>query len=233
MKKILIGEQKNLSLSEALLKYGFEPIYLPKLDILNSLVNNHADTLIFSDGKNLIGNIDYINKLPSFLNKKISGVCDIPFGDYPTDTVFNALVIGNILFAKLDSLSPALLAYAKKQGLKICNTKQGYTRCSTIPIGNNYAITADKGVYKILKENGIEALLIESGYIKLKEKDDGFIGGASFVDESQKSIYFFGNISLHPSYSKIIEFTYNIGYECKSLLPDVQLFDIGGGIIID
>ena len=82
---------------------------------------------------------------------------------------------------------------------------------------------------QVLKNNGIETLLIGPGHIALPPHEYGFIGGASFVHEKQ--VYFFGDINLHPDSSAILDFIYRHGYEAISLAEE-GLLDLGGAVVL-
>ena len=87
--------------------------------------------------------------------------------------------------------------------------KQGYTKCSICVTSKNSCITSDRGIDKILKENGIKSAFIEENNIKLLKKDGrysnmkGFIGGASFVFDNK--FVLFGDIENLESKEKIME----------------------------
>lgn len=231
MPYLLIGKPCYNIYADALKKYGFTPIALEADSRLNKVVSTHADTLIFSLGDTLIANADHTLTLPYFIKERITGTSDTPYGVYPTDTAFNALVLGDKLFARLDSLSNTVLNAAKKAGLIPVNVRQGYARCSTLALGTaNAAITADTGMARILLANGVDALQIEPAHIALNGCEYGFIGGASFVDEANRRIFFFGELSFHPSRTQIEAFLTRYGYTAISL--GGTLTDFGGGVIV-
>lgn len=231
MPYILLGNPAYQKYADTLKVHGFTPVSLPPDTRLNKIVNTHADTLIFTDGKTHIANSEYINKLPEELTNFFTPTNDFPHGEYPTDTVFNALAIRNHIFARADSLSPTIRGYAEKNGYTLVSVKQGYARCSTLALtGASAAITADLGMGTAMAAQGIKVFIISSGHIALEGCKYGFIGGASFVCEVTKTVYLFGDISLHPDGREIVSFIKNNGYSVICL--DGALSDYGGAVII-
>lgn len=232
MSYILIGKPCYNIYADALKKYGFTPIPLEADTRLNATVCTHADTLIFSLGDTFVANTNYVRTLPSFIKERITETTDTPYGAYPTDTAFNALVLGTRLFARLDSLSGAVRTVAEKNGLSLVNVRQGYARCSTLALGTaNAAVTADAGMAHTLCANCVDVLEIEHGHVALDGCEYGFIGGASFTDEANHRVFFFGNLASHPNSARMEAFLARHGYEVISL--DGTLTDFGGGIMIE
>ncbi len=232
MPYILLGEPACIKYADSLSHRGFTPIALPPELRLNKIVNTHADTLIWSDGKEHIINCEYIKKLPSELTRYFTQAAESPMGIYPDDTVFNALKIGKYIFARMQSLSQAVLDAAANRDYELVNVRQGYARCSVLALPQvSAAITADKGMAAAMETHGIDVLTIQSGHIALDGCEYGFIGGASFVDESRRRVYFFGDLSAHPDASCITRFLAKYG--CEALSLGGALTDYGGAVIIE
>ena len=230
MPYILLGEPACKKYADILVKYGYMPVPLLPDNRLNKIVNTHADTLIFTDGKIRVANREYIKNLPNEVAAYFTPTDNSPYGEYPTDTAFNALTIGNRIFCRTQSISPDILNYAEKSGYIIVSVKQGYARCSTLTL-SSAAVTADLGIGTTIAAQGINVFIIGSGHITLEGCKYGFIGGASFVDERKKTVYFFGDISAHPDGGEITGFIKNQGYYVISF-PG-ELTDFGGAIILE
>ncbi len=229
MNYILINEDYFDFFGDELSGYGYTPIKLPKDERLNSMVASHGDTLIFCD-KIPIANAEYIKKLPQNLQKRFVAVTDSPVGQYPQDIIFNALRVGDFLFAH-KSVSPSISNYAVHNKLSLVTVKQGYARCSTLALPDmNAAITADRAMASAMEKAGIHVLSVTPGHIILKGALYGFIGGASFVNANTRQVYFFGDIKGHPDCQAIMDFIAFYGYSVICLKGN--LTDIGGGIII-
>ena len=231
MRYILLSEIACRKYEKALQSLGFKPIPLAADKRLNQTVSSHADTLIYTNGTVCIANSDYKQALPNEVRTLITGVAESPSGGYPTDAIFNALCIGKLVFARQASLAEAVKASANSAGYTLVNTNQGYAKCSTLAIPpKNAAITADSGMAKAMERHGVRVLKISPGHISLPGCEYGFIGGASFVCEHTKTVYFFGDITAHPDAEGIISFIKNVGYDVYSL--DGELTDFGGAVII-
>ena len=141
----------------------------------------------------------------------------------------NSLIIGNKIFAKSDTLSDKIKEFAREQGYKICHTNQGYPACTVLSFADS-AITADRGMATVLRQEGINVTLIRTGSILLDGCEYGFIGGASGVIGN--NVYFFGNISAHPDGELICD-----AIKCAGFVPislsDEPLRDLGGIILAD
>ncbi|MBQ9937015.1 MAG: hypothetical protein IJO86_01655 [Oscillospiraceae bacterium] len=148
---------------------------------------------------------------------------------YPLSVSLNACRIGNFLLALEKSLDDNILNYCTQNKIEIINTKQGYAKCATSVVSENAAITSDMSVYKSLK-NKMDVLLIKSGYVKLLNSNDGFIGGASFKLD-KNTLAFCGNITKHPDFENIKSFLNNHKISPMSLYDD-ELCDVGSIIML-
>ncbi len=215
---------------EALLALEFSIITLPSFSALQEPVSAHPDMLLFFADKTVFCHKDYFaaakDELESIRtqgyeialsNEKISS-------EYPEDILFNALRLGDTIYCRADRISNLILEYAEKKGINIVGVKQGYAKCSVCAVGDNAAITADEGLCKAMRNNGVDVLLISAGNIILSGYDTGFIGGCSGTDGEK--IYFSGNIALHPDGDRIAEFCLKHKKEPVSL-SDELLYDIG------
>ena len=107
----------------------------------------------------------------------------------------------------------------------ILNVRQGYSKCSTAIVTGNAVITADTGIYKTSVDNGIDALKITSGNIKLRGMEYGFIGGATgLIAENVLGVN--GNIHTHIDSDEIKTFCSKRNVEIVPL-KDGILEDIG------
>lgn len=154
---------------------------------------------------------------------------DIQKNEYPYDAIFNALTVKNYIFYKEDTVSAAIKEYAKSAGLTAIPTKQGYPACTTLAFGGA-AITADRGMARVMSDVGIKVTLIENGSISLPPYDYGFIGGAA--GSVNKEVYFLGNLDSHPSCEIIKKAVFEEGYLPISL-SDEPLSDLGRILFID
>ena len=103
------------------------------------------------------------------------------------------------------------------------NVKQGYSKCSILPIREKVIITNDKGIHDILKKEDYDILWLPPGDILLPSLNYGFIGvvGGKISDDS---LAFFGNLDY-----------YKYGKEIKLFLSkyDIKPIYLSQGKLID
>ena len=234
MKLLIVDNRITEKCERTLLVRGFTLLKLPSHKKLSEAISSHPDTLIFCKDKRLITSADYCDEAAWIFSdiREYAPEVKISFsshslGDkYPSDCLFNALTVKNKIFAKIDSLCPMIIDFAKERGYDICHVKQGYPACSVLTFGNS-AITADCGMADALTKNGVKVTLIRPGFISLPPHEYGFIGGASGVYDD--TVYFFGDISTHPDFDKIKNAIDKEGFKWVSL-SDEPLADFGGFI---
>ncbi len=217
---------------------GFYILEAQKSKSLPEPLSSHPDMLFFFHGKTVISSAEYCEENPFIfedLTRLMPGLSvrltSDRFSDkYPGDAIFNALVIGNKIFLKKDSVSSAVLEYAKEKELEICDVKQGYPACTTLALSDKSAITADEGMAKALSSRGIKVTLIKNGDISLPPYEYGFIGGASGVFRDK--VYFIGDCRLHRDCEKIEKAVKDAGLTSKSLSAS-PLIDLGRIIFVD
>lgn len=229
MNSIIVSDE-NLNIIEALKKYEFNIIKSECIDELLPFESKHSDIQclriddVFFVAKNC-------GRLKSILLSKGLDVIETEKAikkDYPENVILNAAYIKNKLYCKESALDNAVREYCYKNSIEINNVNQGYTKCSTACV-NDIFITADKGIFDAMTQNGVEGLLIKGGNICLPGCDYGFIGGCCF--EFKKTVYFTGDIKTHPDGEKIIDFLKKHNYKVFCLTKN-KLYDIGGFIVL-
>ncbi len=238
MKSIIVDERINSKCRHSLLRLGFNCLLMPAFSELPEAVRSHPDSLIFKHKNRLFCYASYTEAGMSVFsdireyhsNTVISFLSDEAGKNYPEDTRLNALVMGDRLFARLDSLAEGIKEYARSAGITLINTRQGYPACTTLTFGEKYAITADRGMKTALECEGMNVLLISEGGISLFPYEYGFIGGASFVHEN--TVYFFGDIHSHRDGDAICDFINSRGFSVVSL-SEGGLVDLGGAVILE
>lgn len=236
MKTVIVDERISEAVRRALMIRGFNVLELVRDSALGEAVSSHPDTVLFRCDNQIITTAEYCDEAAFFFSDlreycpevKISFSADCRGKEYPRDCIMNALVIGDKIFAKSDTLSDKIKEFAADRGMKICHVKQGYPACSTLALGNT-AITADKGMAKALMSEGIDVTLIREGGILLDGCEYGFIGGASGVCGDK--VYFIGDVLSHPDGEIICDAVRRAGYKPISLSSE-SLTDRGGLIFI-
>lgn len=201
--------------------YNVEPLFLPPSSSLKSELKYHPDIICSK-----IKGVFYSEKCHnmSFDAIELKNI-DINLNDkYPGDCVFNYFKYNKYIFLKNDYI----LKY--EENFEVIKLKQGYSKCSTIILGQDSFITSDKNIYKNLIDLKYNVLLTENDNIYLNGFSNGFIGGAAFLLD-EKLLAFTGDIKSHSMNEQIISFCKNIGIGVVSLSND-KLYDYGGCHII-
>lgn len=142
---------------------------------------------------------------------------------YPDDTAYNICNLGKYVVARPLSATPEILTEYRRLKKEFLSVKQGYAKCNICTVDKDAAITSDNGIYKVLKNAGIDVLKIQNGFIELYGME-GFIGGASGL--VNKTMCFNGDLKTHPDYRNIKSFCLNFGVDTVSLNSGI-LKDIG------
>ena len=230
MKKVLVDSRIPKKCADTLYGLGFELIPLPAFSALPAPVATHPDMLLFIAEKNIICHKDYLSANPDIFEKISAEGYDIITTDeeisneYPSDILLNALHISDTVYCKQNSISHFIKDFVARKNLNICNVKQGYSKCSVCVVDDDSAITSDPSLCRAMVASGIDVLLISSGNITLSGYDTGFIGGCS--GQNGDTVYFSGNILLHPDGEKIVDFCAKHKKTAVSLSEE-PLLDIG------
>ncbi|MBD7910099.1 MULTISPECIES: DUF6873 family GME fold protein [Clostridium] len=217
-----------------LIKHKLTPIIIPKcievydaidghVDIQLNILNKEEKTVIIQ--KNI--NKSFLTTLSSnnikyILSEKSLGSL------YPNDIGLNALItekyfIHNINFTDKNLLESQLTK-------KIINVKQGYTKCSILPIKDDVFITSDKGIFNSLKDEEIDVLLIPEGDILLPPLNYGFIGGIGGMI-SENKLGLFGELNNYNYGDEVYKFLYKYDIEPISLKKG-KLIDRGSLMVL-
>ena len=157
---------------------------------------------------------------------------------YPDDVQYNAVVTEKYIICNKNTVSPELINAATSlyPDIETICVKQGYTKCNIIVVDEYSFITEDAGIFKAIRQYRTqkvntgksfklpECLLVRPGHIKLPGYDRGFIGGCS--GRIGDTIWFNGNIYMHPDRESIISFIEKRGIAIKSI-KNKPLIDIG------
>lgn len=205
MKTVLCDPKLSDECKGKLEKMGFLVREIPPYDKLPEPIASHPDILLFklNDERILMGQEYYlINKdFYDSLGVKILLDRNSPGGEYPSDVLFDALAVKDKLYGKKGAVSEKLT----KCYSDFVPVKQGYTRCSVALLNDRCAVTADLGISRALKKDGMSVLEISAGNIVLNGYDCGFIGGAGGKLDDH-TYCFFGDLGTHPDADRIISF---------------------------
>lgn len=235
MIKALVDNRIDAKIEKSLLEKGFEIIKLPPFDRLQPPVSAHPDMLLHVARGRLICHKDYFVTARKELTRAAeqSGLSIVLTyervdKEYPNDILFNAAAVGDKLICKSEHTSARVKELYPEQS--IINVKQGYAKCSTCVVGSNAIITADVSIADAAERRGIDVLRVSAEGVSLDGYNIGFIGGASGL--CGDSLYFCGNIELHPDGEGIKAFCEAHGVRAVSL-SDEPLYDYGTLMFID
>ena len=220
-----INSLKNLNI---------DVIKVPCNNNLHPAINGHVDiqlNILNSDTKTIILNKDIDNNFKKILEEK-----EINFinsfnslnKNYPENISLNAYITQNYLIHNLNFTDKEIINYCKTK--KQIHIKQGYSKCSILPLREKVVITSDMGIYKTLIKENFDVLLIPFGDIELPGLNYGFIGGVGGMISSN-SMAFFGSLEKYAFCDEVKKFLYK--YDIKPIyLRDSKLFDRGSLLLL-
>lgn len=212
MKKVFISERANERLERYLTGRGKTVVKIKAQNNVYDAISTHPDIYMCKitdkDGQRLIR---ACSGEPGFL--------------YPDCISFNALCLDRYFVHNLKYTDERLMNAAKAAGKIMVNVHQGYTKCAVAVVNGSAVITSDNGIASVLEKLGdVSVLRVKPGFVLLPGFDYGFIGGASGrVDDE---LVFSGNLSEHPDFEAIRDFTELHGVKLK-YFPEYPLEDIG------
>ena len=226
---VLVDERIDRACEGALSERGYEIIKLSACDVLQEPVSAHPDMLVFVGKGRLFCHERYYAAAREWLDEicrksKLELVLSREeWGEkYPADVLFNAAPMGERIICNIKSVSKHIIeAYGEEN---VINTRQGYSKCSVVTVGDNALITADTSIAKAATAAGIDVLLLLDSDTALDGYSTGFIGGASGDDGEH--IFFTGNIEAHPEWHRIKTFCEAHGKVAVSLSKS-PLYDYG------
>ena len=203
-----------------LINLGYNPIKVPKCCDVYDAINGHVDIQLNIIDKLNKHIIVQKNTPKDFLDiLKLNGIkYTLSKGElgkkYPNNIILNALILERFFVHNLNYTDENLI---KNQDARMkVNVKQGYTKCSVLPIGNNALITNDTGIYKTLTQKNMDVLLIPPGDILLPSLDYGFIGGTGGMI-SENKLALFGELEHYYFGNDIYKFLYKYDIEVIAL----------------
>lgn len=199
-------------------KMGYCIAEVPFHPKLAGPVKGHPDMMLFCHGKRVI----YEPRLEKIAGLLRDNGYECVMGQkiescrYPKDILYNACSIGKSIIC-YEGKVERHIGNLKAKFIKV---RQGYVKCSIVPVNEEYLITSDKSINKAWDK----ALLVKPGYIKLPGYKTGFIGGVSGIHGNK--IFFTGSLRRHPDGELIREYVENKGKKIIELYSG-QLYDVG------
>ena len=231
-KFVALGDPSPL-LKKSLVDRGYSVIDLPRFSLLSDKISYHADMLfsfirgrLFTSSSYYISAKSELDLISDSLGASIVLDPHSDFNGYPSEARFNVLLLGDYLFANKNAVSPYIADACDSLGVTLVHVNQGYAACSCAVCGDGI-ITADPSIYEALVARDIPSLKISQGHILLPGYSYGFIGGACGFSRSDNTLWFNGDITMHPDYNAISQFACSMGVSVYSL-GAWSLTDCGG-----
>ena len=235
-KALLIGEKYAELLGKRLAELGLDPIFVPENPDIDIRLSGHADLSVLHAGGERVYLAPYLRG--SGFAERLSALgAELCYPQikqeraYPGDAQLNLCLVGRELFYNKRSAASEIVEYLTKSGeYRPWNGRQGYARCSMCIVSDRAVVCSDQGMHRATVSAGLDALLIEPGYIALDGFAHGFIGGAAFK-LGRSVLAFTGRLYGHPSCDRILDFLRAHDIE-PVYITDRPIFDIGSTIPI-
>ncbi len=227
-----------ISAKERLLEQNNQVVLLPPHPALPVPVASHPDMLLFFAPDAIYCSNSYwehAKKELTLLSDALSLEVRFTLSDlgdrYPHDILFNAAPLGSRLICHPTHTARELRTHPTYD---IIPVRQGYAKCSILPVGRSALITEDPSIAHTARQNNIDVLQIKQNAVKLTGYSTGFLGGAaSFAPFSNvQEILFCGSLDTHPDADQIRDFCNARGFETISL-SDEPLYDVGTMFVFD
>lgn len=193
---------------------------------LDRRIADHPDLSLFAlDRDNIIVAEEVYSYYKEGLSSKKLIKGSSVFKKYPKDCIYNLFTFKDF-YIHNDFTEENIERILKEKGYKHLFVKQGYSRCSIIPLRESL-LTSDYGIYKTLKDK-LDIILLENDKIELDGFDQGFIGGT--CGKVYDKLVFTGDISRHKSFEIIKKACDRENIEI--IYPNIPLTDLGSLICI-
>ncbi|MBQ9806689.1 MAG: hypothetical protein IJW49_09325 [Clostridia bacterium] len=216
------------ALTDWIASQGNSVLCIPPHPALPAPVSAHPDMLLFFAADAIYVTESYariaareLEQIAQVSQKNIRTVAEEYRTEYPFDVLLNAAPVGKYLFCLPNATAKRITA---RKDYRICPVRQGYAKCSVIPVGDHALMTADASIERAARQNGLEVLRLQSGGIALPGYDYGFPGGcASFAPYGgTRELYFGASPEYYPDVERMRTFCEAHGYRLltpKSLAP--------------
>ncbi len=211
---------------------GDTPVLLPPHPALPLPVASHPDMLLFFGRDRIYTAKSYyavareeLDRVSAALQKELVLTEEELRAGYPDEILFNAARVGEHLFCLAEHTAKEIL---EQERLQIVPVRQGYAKCSVLPVGDRALITADPSIASAAERLGLDVLRLTCQGACLAGYETGFFGGASSFSpyQSTNEICFCGDLSLHPEGNLIERFCKKHGKSPVSL-SRMPLLDLG------
>jgi len=225
---LIIADKKIPDEAKSNLRKFGELVLLETSGITEESISGHPDIFFCKTPEILIVAPNIPDNYKNVLSEKNISFVEgrFPVGmKYPGAARYNAVITNDFIIHRTDITDPSVSEYCKR--CQRIYVRQGFTRCSLLPLKDGHFITSDTGISKVLTSKGLCVLHVSSKDIFLPGYTHGFFGGACGIFENK--LFVIGNFNNYCDGEKVKLFINSLGYEVVELY-DGQLFD-GGSII--
>ena len=208
------------------LKKYVTDVYMFQSDgITENSISGHPDIFIYQDQDHLIVSPNAPVDLFKFLDINniayLKGERDV--GNELTNSVqYNCLSTPQFFFHKSGYTDSVVFEINKDK--EFISLSQAYTRCSLVHLCEDYYLTSDRGIEKVLLQMELSCFYFNPDEIIIKDHKNGFIGGTAGI--CGKRIFFNGSIELHSDGERLKEYLLNLDFDIINL-SDEFLYDGG------
>ena len=135
---------------------------------------------------------------------------------------YNAVITDKYVIHNSRFTDASILEATKNK--KFIDVKQGFTRCSLMPLKDDNFLVSDKGIEKKLQEYGLNCHYFSPEEIILPGFPYGFIGGC--MGAYKNKIFIIGSLKYHSDGAETERLLKRLNYEIVELY-DGKLFDCG------
>ncbi len=222
---ILTDKRLPLPAKNALKTLG-HPVFIQTRGLVYKSIGGHPDIFMCTGDEGVV----VAPGLPAEIKEKLNEVeirlftgQSNPGNTYPDSAIYNAVVTSDCIIHNLKITDPVI--FEAFPGRKHLHVNQGYTRCNLIPLGTMHFITSDKGIEKVLLDEGKEVLYVDPLPVSLYGQKHGFFPGCCGILNDKLLIS--GSLDHHPDQEAIASFIKQAGLAVHELFSG-ELTDVGG-----
>lgn len=218
---IIIDKRAPVEAKNRLTAYG-EVIELETNGVVPDPISGHPDIFICQVGATYAVAPQLPRKIFKAMSKRKIVEGDAIVREYPGCAAYNALATDHFLIHLSQAIDPAIIELA--EGLTKIPVKQGFSRCSAIPVGEGF-ITSDKGIFHKLGDLHIDALFVSPAGIQLPGHEYGLFGGCCGVFD--RTLFILGSLDYFHDGVRVKSYVARQGFKIVEL-TNGPLFDGGG-----
>lgn len=141
---------------------------------------------------------------------------------------YNVAVGNRVAIGNRGQMDPILRSRLNDR--TIVPVKQGFARCTTVPLPDGRFVTSDSGIAKKCASESIAALLVDASCILLPGYRNGCFGGCCGLEGNR--LFLVGSLANHPQEKAIRQWIEQSGIELIELYAG-PLFDVGSIFFVE